>query len=82
MSLNCRRAQHHAHVYRELIDLIRNTTEMVGHDDSAYQSECGCVPDSAHFESSLGELDAAGDDFQPEDERADRADLPKQGDGV
>lgn len=30
---------------------------------------------SVRLEDSLGELDAAGEDFQPEDERADDADL-------
>jgi hypothetical protein len=39
-------------------------------------------PDSARLEGSLGELDAAGEDFQSEDERADHTDLPEQGDRV
>jgi catechol 2,3-dioxygenase-like lactoylglutathione lyase family enzyme len=39
-------------------------------------------PDSAPLDGSLGESDAAGEDFQSEDERADHTDLPEQGDRV
>lgn len=38
--------------------------------------------DSAGLERAFGELDAAGEYFQSEDESADHADLPEQGDGV